>query len=78
MNRIDEIIEKHLNPKKIVEAAAAGTSLINQTFWDRKPLIYVRNEEVVFSNSWEFPIGTEMSNETRQQASSRGYIIIDC
>lgn len=80
MSRIDQIVEKYTSKKKepVNEASASsGTSLINWTFWDRKPLIYVENDQVLFSNTWEFPTGSEMSTETRQRASARGYIIVD-
>lgn len=81
MARIDEIIKKHMSPEPINEASAVGdggTSLINWTFWNKpSPMIYVRDEKVLYSASWEFPTGSEMSTETREHAKIRGYIILD-
>jgi hypothetical protein len=76
-----ELIEKYLKPKKkkLDEASASsGTGLINWTFWNRgASLIYVRNEEVLFSNTHEFPTGSPMYGEIRRDAQARGYTILD-
>lgn len=46
--------------------------------WNKRSnLIYIRNEEVLFSSNAEFPIGSPMKEEDRKRASARGYILLD-
>lgn len=79
-----ELLEKYLNPKKCKDLNEAsnhphegGGNLGFFTFWDRKPMIYVRNQEVLFCNSAEFPTGSPMGEDERRDAQQRGYIILD-
>ena len=79
---IDKLLDKYLSPKKekLDEASGAGTSLeiMGNTFWNKRAnLIYVRNKEVLFSNSPDFPIGAPMDEEQRRNAQSLGYVLID-
>ena len=72
---------KYLDKKiKIEEAGGAGTSLeiMGNLWWNKRAnLIYVRNEEVLFSSTAEFPTGSPMTDEQRKSAKTRGYIILD-
>ena len=79
-----ELIEKYLDGKKkrdINEASndnnQGGGNLGFYTFWDKKPMIYVRDGEVLFHNSIEFPTGSPMGEDERRDATARGYIILD-
>jgi len=75
---MDSCGKKH-KKKKVEEASGAGSGLaIADTFWNRRAnLIYVRNEEVLFSSTSEFPTGSSMTDEERKSAKSRGYILLD-
>jgi len=76
-----DLIEKYLTPKKekLDESSGAGTSYEMMNFWNkRSPMIYVNNDgEVLWSNSHEFPAGTDMVGDVRHDAQARGYIIMD-
>ena len=46
--------------------------------WSKpNPIIYIRNEEVLFSSNAEFPTGAPMGEEERKRASARGYVLLD-
>ena len=55
---INKLLDKYLDKEiKIDESSGAGSGLaIADTFWNRKAnLIYVRNEEVLFSSTADVP-----------------------
>lgn len=79
---INKLLDKYLDKtiEKVDEASGAGTSLeiMGNTWWNKRSnLIYVRNEEVLFSSTSEFPTGSPMTDEHRKQAKDRGYILLD-
>lgn len=77
---LDKLLDKYLDKEiKIDESSGAGSGLaIADTFWNRRAnLIYVRNEEVLFSSTSEFPTGSSMTDEQRKSAKTRGYILLD-
>ncbi len=77
---IPKLLDKYLDKKiKIDEASGAGSGLaIADTFWNKRAnLIYVRNGEVLFSSTAEFPTGSPMTDEQQKSAKSRGYILLD-
>ena len=45
--------------------------------WSRGLLIYVKENEVLWSYNHEFPPGYVMTPEDRQRARARGYTILD-
>jgi hypothetical protein len=76
------IYEKYLTksprPPKINEASGAGgSSELWFGSWSRPLLIYLQNEEVLWSYNTEFPPGHIMTPEDRQRARARGYILLD-
>ena len=76
---ISKLLDKYLDKEKIDESSGSGSGLaIADTFWNKRAnLIYVRNEEVLFSSTVEFPTGSSMTDEQRKTAKSRGYILLD-
>lgn len=53
-----------------------GSSL-HYTGWNKKnPVIYVRGNKVIHSVSWEFPPGSEMTDDKIRDAKARGYLIM--
>jgi len=80
MEKINSIIEKYITPKKIEhikESSPYGSSMWFH-MWSKAHIIYVKNEEVLFSTSWEFPSGSPMTEDIRARAKARGYIVLDC
>jgi hypothetical protein len=56
---------------------ADGSSL-HHTGWSKKnPVIYLSGDKVVFSASWEFLPGLEMSPEQIRSAKARGFIFVN-
>jgi hypothetical protein len=56
---------------------ADGSSL-HHTGWSKKnPVIYLSGDKVVFSASWEFLPGLEMSPEQIKSAKARGYLFVN-
>lgn len=53
----------------------ASTELFHN-WWGRTTQLYIRDGVVLWSPSWEFPPGTEMSEEDIDEARRRGYVII--
>ena len=76
---LDSCGKKHSKKEKVDESSGAGSGLaISDTFWNRRAnLIYVRNEEVLFSSTAEYPTDSPMTDEQRKTAKSRGYILLD-
>ena len=69
-----EWVNGQWKPKKKVDES----SLMGAMWWNKRAnLIYVRNEEVLFSSTAEFPTGSSMTAEDRQDAKYRGFILID-
>ena len=74
------LIEKYLTPKKketVNESSPYGSTEMWFGAWNRSNLIYVRDDEVLFSRSWEYPTGSPMTQEERKSARARGYILLD-
>lgn len=64
--------------KKVNESSPYGSSEMWFGAWNKRSMIiYVRNEEVLFSSTGEFPTGSSMTEEDRKRASARGYILLD-
>ena len=66
--------------KKVDESSGCGTGsdIMGAMWWNKRMnLIYIRNEEVLFSSTAEFPTGSPMTDEIRQSAKARGYILLD-
>ena len=59
------------------EASGAGGSSEFSFGYNRALLIYVQEDEVLFSYNHEFPTGSIMDDDTRQRARSRGYTLLD-
>ena len=81
MAKINSIIEKYITPpkakvKKTNESSPYGSSMWFNS-WSSSHLIYVKNETVLFSTSWEFPTGSPMTEDIRAKARARGYILAD-
>lgn len=76
-----EWVDDQWEPKKKVDEASgcgAGSDIMGNLWWNKKAnLIYVRNEEVLFSSTSEFPTGSPMNDEQRKSAKARGYILLD-
>lgn len=71
---------KPVKKKKVNEASgnpSGSTELWFGAWGKRNNLIYIRNEEVLFSSTAEFPTGSPMGENERQRASARGYILLD-
>jgi len=45
--------------------------------WSKPMIIYIRDEKVLFSTSWEFQTGSPMTEDIRMKARARGYILLD-
>jgi len=65
--------------KYISEASGAGTSYESMwnSWWSRGLFIYLRDDQVLFSHAFDFPTGHHMTEEDKQIARARGYILID-
>jgi hypothetical protein len=79
---IDSIVEKYMNPKKkkkkVSESSGAGTSYeVSNSWWGKKNMIFVRNDEVLFSNNHLYPIGSSMTEADRDVATMKGFVILD-
>lgn len=62
---------------KLDEASGAGGSSEIWFGYNRSLLIYVQENEVLFSYNYEFPPGYKMNDEDRQRARALGYILLD-
>ena len=72
---LDSCGKKHSKKKKIDEEFSL---VMTDSWWNRRAnLIYVRNEEVLFSSTAEFPTGSSMTDEERRSANARGFILLD-
>jgi len=76
--RLKDIIEKYITPQKerVNESSPYGSSMWFNG-WSKSSIIYVRDEEVLFSTSWEYPTGSPMTEDIRERARARGYILAD-
>ena len=76
-----EWVDGQWKPKKketVDESSPYGSDIMGAMWWNKRMnLIYVRNEEVLFSSNAEFPTGSSMTYEERQAAKYRGFILID-
>lgn len=62
----------------ITEASGVGgSSELWFGSWSRALLIYVKENEVLWSYNHEFPPGYVMTDEDRQRARALGYILLD-
>jgi len=83
---INKLLDKYLldscgkkrSKKKIDESSPYGTDIMGALWWNKRAnFIYVRNEEVLFSSTAEFPTGSSMTDEERKLAKARGFILLD-
>ena len=78
---LDSCGKKHSKKKKIDEESSLvmkSSLVMTDSWWNRRAnLIYVRNEEVLFSSTAEFPTGSSMTDEERRSAKARGFILLD-
>jgi hypothetical protein len=72
-----ELIEKYLCKDKKKKKEINESSELWFGSWSRPHMIWVRNEQVLFSNNAEFPTGSPMGESQRRAARSRGYILVD-
>jgi hypothetical protein len=72
-----ELIEKYLCKKKKKDKSMNESSELWFGSWSRPHMIWVRNNQVLFSNNVEFPTGSPMGESERKAAQSRGYILVD-
>ena len=75
--RLSSIVEKYITPKTKDRAKINESSEMWFGAWSKPMLIYVRDEKVLVSNSWEFPTGSPMTEDIRAKARARGYILAD-
>ena len=77
--RLDKLIEKYTcGLKKKKKTITEASSVMSWSFWNkRSPLIYVQNGNILWANTWEFPVGMEMTDDVRKNAAERGYTILD-
>jgi hypothetical protein len=62
---------------KIDESSPYGSTELWFGSWSRPLLIYLDENIVLWSYNHEFPPGYEMTQEDRDRARARGYIILD-
>ena len=77
---ISKLLDKYLDKKIKIKEPIQESSLeiMGNLWWNKRAnLIYVRNEEVLFSSTAEFPTGSPMTDEQRKTAKARGYILLD-
>ena len=74
---IEKLLDKYLD-KKPEKKIDESSLVMTDSWWNKRSnFIYVRNEEVLFSSTADFPTGSFMTDEQRRTAKARGFILLD-
>ena len=79
MDKIDRILAKYLSPSlnEAADGSGAGSTELWFGSWNRQPIIYVRDEIILWSPLPEFATGAHLNDSERKRALLLGYTVLD-